>query len=198
NRFISDNQFRLDCERTRNPDPLPLSATELVWIAFFMITAEADGIQKFTHLLFTFFRVSHAMDFQWLLYDFSDSMTRVERCVWILKRQLRIFTSVPHLCFGKSVQALVFKFNSAFTRFEQTQQHASCRRLTATGFTRETQRFTFFQRKRNTIDCFDFSNFSSKYATRNGKIFFQVVDFHQCVSHDVTSCSLFSCRKQRT
>ena len=48
-RFVAHDQPGLERQRPRDPDPLPLSARELVRIAVVMVLAQADLAEKLDH-----------------------------------------------------------------------------------------------------------------------------------------------------
>ena len=96
-RLVEDDQLRVERERTRDADALPLPARELVREAVRVLWREADGAQQLVDALLALVAALVAVDTERLADDVAHGHARVQRCVRILKDDLHLAPHVAHL-----------------------------------------------------------------------------------------------------
>ncbi len=87
-RFVANDEVRLDGEGTRDADALPLPAAELVRIAIGVVGIKPDDAQQLLHPLLARLALRQAVNRKRLRDDAAHRHTRVERSVGILKDHL--------------------------------------------------------------------------------------------------------------
>ena len=89
--FITYNEFRFNCQRTRNTDTLSLSTGELMWKTKCMFLVQTYHFQKLVDSLATFFTFVQSMDINTFSDDIFNGHTRVKRRIWVLENNLGTF-----------------------------------------------------------------------------------------------------------
>src|ERR1051325_1975775 len=54
NRFVSNDEIRIDCERACDADALALTAGEFMWVSLDETFVQTDGLEQFLHTLLRF------------------------------------------------------------------------------------------------------------------------------------------------
>src|SRR6478735_7430515 len=88
-RFIADDELRVDRERPRNPDPLPLTAGKLVRIPAAKGWIQADPLHHGRHIRILLAPRDDAVGDRRLANDVDHLLARIERGHWILEDHLR-------------------------------------------------------------------------------------------------------------
>src|SRR6185503_11731445 len=83
-RFVGNDEIRIDGERASDADALALTAGELVWISFDETLAETDCLEQFLHALLRGPSARESKRLEWLADDLTDCHARVQRRVRIL------------------------------------------------------------------------------------------------------------------
>ena len=96
-RFVGDDDLRLQRQRARNGDPLPLAAGEFVRIALRMIRRQTDVFEQPRDALFGCRARGDAVNVQRLGDRKSDRQARIERREWILEHHLDVAPQRPEL-----------------------------------------------------------------------------------------------------
>src|SRR5438105_3145446 len=64
-RLVRHNQFRSQCQRSSDPDSLPLAAAEFVWIAAHHRRIQSNGLQKIGDTVFTLGSAGQSVNREW-------------------------------------------------------------------------------------------------------------------------------------
>ena len=94
-RFVADDEIRVEREGAGDADPLALAAGELVRIAVDVVGVEADGVQKLADLCPACFGFVDAMLDERLRDDRPDRHARVQRCLRVLEDHLHAWPHAP-------------------------------------------------------------------------------------------------------
>ena len=93
-RLVADDQLRLERERARDADPLPLAARELVRVAVVVLRAQADAGEQLAHAALHV--LLGLVDRERLADDLADALARVQRRVRVLEDDLHLAPQRPH------------------------------------------------------------------------------------------------------
>ena len=95
-RLVEHDHLRVERERAREADALPLAAGELVREAVRVLGAEADGAQQLVDAAAALPSLVQAVDAQRLGDDLAHRHARVQRRVRILEDDLQLAAHVAH------------------------------------------------------------------------------------------------------
>ena len=95
NRFVENNQLRIECQSASDTNALPLAAGELVRIAIAVLWVEANFAQQIGHA-FASLSGSSAMNLERLGNRFVHLHTRVQRRERILEDHSEVGAMWPH------------------------------------------------------------------------------------------------------
>ena len=95
NRFVADDELRLDRERACDADPCPLTAGELVRVAAHQCRIEPDFIEHQADVFDLLFRRDQSMDDRRFAHDVDDAHAWIERGVGILEDHLHLELRAP-------------------------------------------------------------------------------------------------------
>ena len=131
NRFIGDQQRRLERDRAGDRNALALPARELVRIKLRHPGVEADGAQQFRDARAKLRRLEIEMGAQRLADDVGDAPARVERGIGTLEHDLN---RAPRGTQRRAVERQPIRAvepDRAGARLQQARDHAADRRLAA-------------------------------------------------------------------
>ena len=89
-RFVGDDDFRIECQRARDRDALPLPAGKFVWITRRVIGIEADVTQQPGDPIFRFAAAHDTVHIKRFRNREPDGKPRIERREWILEDHLDV------------------------------------------------------------------------------------------------------------
>src|SRR5215470_1292192 len=89
-RLVRDDEPRLECQRPRDADALPLAAAECVREAAHVLGPESHPAQEIRHTLLALAPALHAVDQERLADQIEQGHARVERREWILEDHLHL------------------------------------------------------------------------------------------------------------
>ena len=95
-RLVGDQHARLDDQRTREADALPLAAGELVRVAVAQLGAQADGVEDLLDARVELAASREPVQPQRLADDVAAAHPRVERRVRILEDHVQIAAQRSH------------------------------------------------------------------------------------------------------
>ena len=141
-RFVADDQLRLDRQRAGDADALALPAAEFMRIPLRVNRVEADRLQQFGDaFLPRGFAVGQFVDVQRLADDLLDRHARIERAVGVLENHLELAPPRAQHRAAHPRDVLAVEQNAARRRLDQPHDGAAQRRLAATAFADQPQRF---------------------------------------------------------
>ena len=152
-RLVADDQLRAEGERARDPDPLPLTAGELVRIAVVMLRIQPDAVHELLHAPFA--RALRLVDREGRSDDRADRLPRVQRGIRILKDHLHLPAERPHLAPIQLGDVPAVELDRPGGRLDQLRDQTGSRRLAATGFAHETHRLAWIDAQRDVFDRVD-------------------------------------------
>ena len=142
-RFIADQEFRIHCERTCNPDALALAAGELMRKSSLGARVEADLRHQIIDIVVERTGLDEAMGRRGLADDVSDSHARIEGRERILKDQLDLDRRLPGPLAPEARPIHTTVQHAAGSDFEQTGDDAAQRGLAAARFADQPDDLTF-------------------------------------------------------
>ena len=89
-RLVRDDELWPKGQRTRNSDPLPLTAAELVRVAIEIFSSQTDDIDKALDAFIPFIPAFGALDHKSFRYNLADVHARIETSVRVLKDDLHV------------------------------------------------------------------------------------------------------------
>ena len=104
-RLVADDQLRVERERARDPDPLPLAARELVRVAVREARVEADDVEQLADPRRAVAARADPVHDERLADDVADGHARVERRVRILEDDLHLAAHPPQRPRGRASSA---------------------------------------------------------------------------------------------
>ena len=151
-RLVGDDEIRVCGERARDADALLLPAGELVRIAVDEALAEPDGFHQLADALALLFARGEAERLDRLGDDLPDRHARIERRVRILEDHLHVLPRAAQLRAGQLRNVDVAEHHAPARRFDQPQHRAAERRLSASRFPDEPERFARKNVERHAVD----------------------------------------------
>jgi hypothetical protein len=153
--FVGDDEFRPECQGTRNSDALALTSGEFVGIARHRGIIHANGSQKFCHALAANFAAETVVDDERFGDDVLHAEARIERAERILKDDLHASAQSPEFSAASRHQIVTFEAETAGCRFDQAQDEAAQRALARSGFANQTERFARLNVERDIVNSAD-------------------------------------------
>ena len=103
NRFVADNEFRLQRQRTGNADDLPHTAVQLVRIVVEQIARDAHAVAQRKHIFVKILsrKIVGGMNLKRLTQNGAHGLARVQRGIGILKDDLHFAAVFALLFLGK-------------------------------------------------------------------------------------------------
>src|ERR1700754_4339372 len=129
NRFIGNDEVRIDCKSTSDADALPLTTGKLVRISFDKAFAQTNCFEQFLHALLRFPSSRQPKRLERFADNLANRHARVERRIRILKDYLEMTALFTQLSLRKAGEILKAIEHLTGSRFSQTQNRASQRRL---------------------------------------------------------------------
>ena len=107
--------------------------------------------------------------------DFSYGHTRRKRRVWVLEYHLEVGAHLPKSVAFEFFNVFPLKDNLAFRRFVQSKDGSAESRLSASGFSDDTDSVPRFEFERNAVHRFQIHGVALYKALGNREILFQIV-----------------------
>ena len=101
-RLVAEDQLRVDRERARDADPLPLPARELVREAVVVLGVEADDLEQLLDAALALGRRADAVELERLADDEPDPLARVERRVRVLEHHHHVAPQRAHVACARA------------------------------------------------------------------------------------------------
>ncbi len=121
--LVQDEQLWLQREGARDPDPLALSATELVGKAIQMLVSQPHRCNQRSHPVVQLFASSSTKNDERLGHGRLDGLTRIERGVRVLENHLHAGPLELKLLAGELAQVFPFEQDLPGGRLDQPQNH---------------------------------------------------------------------------
>ena len=186
NRFVTDDELRVNCQRTGNADTLPLTAGEFVGVTGGVFAVQANIAHQLQNPLLTFRSlVVHFMDIQRLTDDIRDGHTGVEGGIGILENHSGLLAEFLNIALGNDLLTVIPDFTGS--RLIQMQDGTANSGFTTTGLTNKTQCFTLMDGEGNTVHSLQGLCFESTHT--DIKILLQILDFQQGLLFVITHWS---------
>src|SRR5581483_4613048 len=178
-RFVADDQLRLDRKRARNRDALALAAGKFVGVAAGKARLQPDQPQQFLDPCAAPIGRHQIMQRQRLAEDLSDRHARVEGSIGILEDDLRLPAKRAQRIRVEVEQIAAFEPNAARVRFDQAQHEAADGGLAAAGFADESQRLAGIDVEADAVDRSDESGRPAEQIARRREMLDQVFGFEK-------------------
>src|SRR5699024_1379769 len=137
NCFVTDHEFRVRCQRSRNSDPLALPTRELMDVPVLNSTRKAHCIKQFVDALVPCFAANPFMNINWLSNDVADDHRRIDRGKRILEYHLRVLPVLPQRLAGEFQQVDIINMDTPGACRYEAKHRAGDSRFPATGFANE-------------------------------------------------------------
>src|SRR5215211_2400555 len=151
--LVGHDKIRVDSEGPGNPDPLPLAARELVWVAVSVFPTKAHRLEQLVHpvqaLLLAFGQTMYVYT---LGNDVADDHARVQGGLGVLEDHLHLAVERLALIALRLVDVLALEEHLAARRLVEPDQHPSCGRLATTGLADQTERLALVDLQLDSVD----------------------------------------------
>ena len=151
-RFIADDEFRVEGEGAGDADALPLAAGKLKGKAVDGIGGEADDVEEFPDAFFPFVRVADLMDEEGFLEEVADGVPGVEGFGGVLKDHLEIPAEGFKAGAVEGGDVGTLEPDGAFGRAEEPDDAFPEGGLPATGFPDESEGFPCLKVKGDSVN----------------------------------------------
>jgi len=139
-RFVRDDERRVQRQSAGQPDALPLAAAELVRELRDLRRVQADQAEQLRHPGLALLAGADAMDDERFFDDGADAHAGVERRIGILKDDLEIATGAPQVSCVERCQVGALEDDLSRCGLDQPQDAAAGGRLSTAGFTDQAER----------------------------------------------------------
>src|SRR5579864_4608165 len=163
-RLVEDDQLRIQRERARDPDALPLAARELVREPVRMLGRQADRAQQ-------------------LADDVAHRHARIQRRIRILENDLELAANRPHLLAREPRDVAPVEDDLAGCRLDELDDRARQRRLAAARLAYEPERLTRLDREVDAVDRMHLPDRTLQQPGADRKVLDQILDPEQIVAH---------------
>ena len=151
-RLVEDDERRVERERARQADALPLAAAELVRVALEVRRVEADQPEQLGDARAARRPVAEPVDDERLLDDLPRAHPRVERRVRILKDDLHVAPRRRAGAPARTQHVVAAEPHVARRRLDQPQQAAAGRRLAAARLADQPERLALVDAEAHVVD----------------------------------------------
>ena len=123
-RFVADDKLRVQRQRTRDADPLALTAAKRMGIPADILGAKPDGPEKLCHPLLQFSAVHPSVDHQRFPHKLEQCHTRIQGRVGVLEDNLHLLpdsgqSRLVQLSYIDDLSSdLIFEQDLAICRFD--------------------------------------------------------------------------------
>jgi hypothetical protein len=138
-RLIGHDQARVQGQRPRQPDPLPLPAGELVRVPLDRVAGQADLAQQLEHPLLLLLGTAEPLNKQRLPDDRADPHPGIKRGVRVLEHQLEVPAHLPQLIAAHGGDVLAVEQDRPRVRLFQADDHLADGGLAAAGLADQAQ-----------------------------------------------------------
>ncbi len=154
-RLVGDQQLRLQHERGRDRDALPLAAGQLVRIAVEeqLGGGQPGALERLAHALGALLARADAVDHERLAHRVAHAVARVERLVRILEHDLRLAPYGPQGALRERSNVLSVDLDGSRARHQHAHDRLSRRRLAAARLAHERDELACRDRQRDAVDC---------------------------------------------
>ena len=139
-RLVGDDERRLERERARDADALPLAAAELVRVLVDVGGVEPDELEQLPHARATLLARADLVNDERLLDDRADAHPRIQRRVRILEDDLEVPARAAQFAGRELPDVQLLEPDLARRRLDQPQHAPPGRRLAAPGLADEAER----------------------------------------------------------
>ena len=178
--LVGDDHLRLQGQRPRDADALPLTAGELVRVAVVVLRVQADGVhQPLDRGLAFGLGLLDAVDDEGVGDDRADRLARVQRRVRVLEDHLHLATQGLQLRALDRRDLAAVEVDRARRRVHQAQQQAGGRGLAATRLAHEAERLAAHDVERDAVDGLDGADLPAEEPGVDREVLVEVADLHQ-------------------
>ena len=154
-RLVGDDQLRPQRERAGDPDPLALSAGELVRIAVVVLRLEPHPVHQLLNLAAELRPGCQPVQLQRIPDDLPDALAGVERRVGVLEDHLDLAPHWAKILAGEPDHLLAAVLDGAGGRLEQLDDRPAERRLAAAGLADQPEGLALVQGDADVVDGLD-------------------------------------------
>ncbi|MNV39439.1 hypothetical protein D3C71_1310200 [compost metagenome] len=148
-----------------------------------MLLAQANSLQNLNNSILFLLSGRNLVDIHNLANRLGNSKARVQRGVRILKDDLHFAPQRLHF-FLRIVQNVLSSIDHLpLRRLHQSQHHSSGCGFAAAALSHQAECLPFMDREADSVNRFDCSNRFGQDAMLNWKMFLQILDLQQFLSH---------------
>ena len=178
-RLVAHDQARLERQRARDADALPLAAGELMRIVVHLIRPQPDLFEQLGDPLALLAAGGDAVDAERLADDIAGRHARIERSERVLEDDLHRAPDRPQLGLAEMGDVAVVQPDAATGRLDQAQDAACHRRFAAAGLADKAERFADAEREPDAVDRVHGADLAAQHAAAHRIMFDEVGDLEQ-------------------
>ena len=186
-RFIADDQFRLQGDGPGDADALPLAAGKLERKTIRCCCRQPDMLQQLHDPLPSPVRLANAVNLEGLADGAAHGMTAVQTLRGILKDHLHIPADGFHGAPGKMCQVPAIEQNAAVCRGKQANHRLAKRGLAAAGLAHQSQRLSVADREGHPVHCLVLRGGTLQHASLHRKMHLEILKLEQRPAHSAAS-----------
>ncbi len=176
NRFVANNELWFHSKGSGNTNTLALASGELVRIAKTVFRPKAALLQNGHYIIIKLGILTQSVIPDSLSDDIPDIHSRVEASVGVLENNLHVLTYFPGIFRKGFRHILTLKMDAASGGLKEVKQTAAGSTFPAPGFTYESQSFLLLYKKGDVIHRSNMSYGSTKNASLDGKVLFEIAN----------------------
>ena len=179
--LVGDDELRLQDERARQADALPLPAAELVRVAVGSLGRHADALEHVVHDRVALLARDRAVDREPLRDQVADLHARVERPDRVLEDDLHVPARLLQVLAAEPDDVDAVEHDLAGGRLEQAQDRPTERRLAAPGLADEPERLASADVEIDAVDGLQVAGRALEEPLADGEVLLQTSDAQQDV-----------------
>ena len=184
-RFVRDNELRLDRERAGDGDALALAAGEFVGILFDEPRCEPDLLHQFAHAPRQLAGGNLLVRLNRLGQRVVNGHARIQRGVGILEDHLEVRPRLTQFRALQLLQMLSRQHHRALGRRDELHDGATERGLAAAGFAHEAENLALVQRQGNAVHRAHRTNApADEDPALHRKVGLHVAQFEESATHN--------------
>src|SRR3954453_12105477 len=176
-RLVADDQLRLERERPRDADALPLAARELVGEAAVVLRVQAHAREELAHLRLRV--LLGLVDREGLADDLPDGLARVQRRVRILEDHLHLTAQRTEVALRQVRDVAAVEDDLPGRRLEQAHDQPRRRRLPPPGLADDAEGLPLVDVERHVLDRVHDRVRAREHALLHGEVLRQVLELDE-------------------
>ena len=180
-RFVADNEVRVQGESSCNADALALSAGEFMGIAALVVFRQAAGVHHAGDVVIELPLRNNAMLPHSLADDLAHGQTRGEAGIGVLKDNLYPGTELTQFLLAERKDILSVYSDLAGGLFQQAEDRAATSAFATSTLAHKAHSLAAFNFKADSVYRLDIARRAFEKSCLDGEIFDKIINFKQII-----------------